>query len=84
MMKKSNAVVVFLGLMVLLMVTPAFAEDTGQPAIFEKTYGEWTANWWQWLESQDFTPLTEEGKVDCSAGQLGPVGFLRVRMELVR
>jgi len=76
MMKKSNAVVVIFGLMVLLMVIPAFAADTGQPAIFGKTYGEWSANWWQWLESQDFIPSTEQGKVDCSAGQLGRVWFL--------
>lgn len=76
MMKKRNAGAVIFGLMGLHMVTPAFAGNTGQPAIFEKTYGEWSANWWQWLESQNFTPLTEQGKVDCSKGQQGHVWFL--------
>lgn len=76
MMKKSNAVVVILGLMVLLLAGPVYAAGEGQPTIFGKTHGEWSAQWWQWLESRDFIPLTEQGAVDCSEGQQGPVWFL--------
>lgn len=75
-MKKRNAVCVVSGLVAVFMVTPSFAENTGQPKIFEKTYGEWSASWWQWLESQDSMPLTEHGNIDCSEGQEGPVWFL--------
>ncbi|RJX31828.1 MAG: hypothetical protein C4531_07105 [Desulfurivibrio sp.] len=75
-MNKSYAGLVIFGLTGLLMVAPAFADASGQPEIFEKTYGEWSAKWWQWLEAQNFTPLTAQGEVDCSQGQTGPVWFL--------
>ncbi|XOF33917.1 MAG: hypothetical protein ACL93V_01045 [Candidatus Electrothrix sp. YB6] len=75
-MKNSNAAVVILGLIVFLTAGSAYAGDKGNPAVFGKTYGEWSAEWWQWRESQDPNPLMEEGVVDCSKGQRGPVWFL--------
>jgi len=44
--------------------------------IHDKTYGEWSADWWQWQEANfpDFD--FGDGLVDCSVGQSGPVWFL--------
>lgn len=44
--------------------------------VFGKTYGEWSAGWWQWQEANypDFD--FGEGMVDCSLGQSGPVWYL--------
>lgn len=41
-----------------------------------KTYGEWSAAWWQWVFSfpSDHDPLT--GTADCGAAQSGKVWFL--------
>jgi len=43
---------------------------------FGKTYGEWSAAWWQWALSTPASqhPLTDSA--DCSAGQSGKVFFL--------
>lgn len=27
----------------------AYAEDNTQPTIAGKTYGQWSASWWQWI-----------------------------------
>jgi len=50
----------------------------GQPQANGKTYGEWSAEWWQWVLSfpAATNPLLEQGDVDCSRGQSGPVWFL--------
>lgn len=57
--------------------------STGNPGVlpphssaFGKTYGEWSAEWWQWLYSLpvDQNPLFETA--DCSEGQRGQVWFL--------
>jgi len=71
-----NTVIVTLGLMAVLMVGSAYADDKGQPKILGKTYGEWSGKWWQWLDKQDPDPLTEQGFIDCSKGQQGAVWFL--------
>ena len=36
----------------------------------------WTAEWWQWAERLNNVPITEEGTVDCSNGQVGSIWFL--------
>ena len=43
---------------------------------FGRTYGEWSAAWWQWALSIPVAnhPLFDNG--DCSVGQSGPVWFL--------
>jgi hypothetical protein len=45
---------------------------------FGKTYGEWSAAWWQWalrIPAAE-NPLTQDGAVDCSAEQSGRVWYL--------
>ncbi len=50
------------------------------PTILGKTLGEWQARWYQWRQRltvrQGNDPATEQGDVDCSRGQSGPVWFL--------
>src|SRR5690242_19691475 len=48
-----------------------------------KTYGEWSASWWQWAHGTPVHtgdavthPVVDTGDVDCSIGQTGPVWFL--------
>lgn len=77
-MKKLN-VIGFISLFLLILtMAPAytFGADLEIAKIDGKTIGEWSAEWWQWLESQDPNPLEEEGPVDCSSGQSGSVWFL--------
>jgi len=42
------------------------------------TYGEWTANWWQWTLSipKDINPGGDTTGKDCALKQSGPVWFL--------
>ncbi len=44
--------------------------------VYGRTYGEWSAAWWQWAFSIPVAshPLFDNG--DCSVGQSGPVWFL--------
>jgi hypothetical protein len=37
---------------------------------------DWTAEWWQWVESLSNVPIMEEGNIDCTNGQLDAVWFL--------
>jgi hypothetical protein len=50
------------------------------PLILGKTLGEWQARWYQWRQRlavrTGIDPVIEEGDVDCSRGQSGPVWFL--------
>lgn len=64
--------------------------STGNPGVlppnssaFGKTYGEWSAEWWQWLYSlpADQNPLFETA--DCSEGQRGRVWFLGGTFALI-
>ncbi|HXJ55158.1 MAG TPA: hypothetical protein VNU68_00700 [Verrucomicrobiae bacterium] len=43
---------------------------------YGKTYGEWSAAWWQWAFSLPATAHPILDTADCSAGQSGPVWFL--------
>jgi hypothetical protein len=45
---------------------------------FGRTYGEWTARWWQWVLSQAKTdnPLVDQNGQNCANNQSGPVWFL--------
>jgi hypothetical protein len=46
---------------------------------FGKTYGEWSAQWWQWayaLPADANHPLIDDGEVNCALGQQGKVWFL--------
>jgi hypothetical protein len=49
----------------------------GQQA-FGKSYGEWSAKWWNWAVSQpaETSPLTDETGARCGVNQSGPVFFL--------
>lgn len=53
---------------------PARADSDAR--IHGKSYGEWSAGWWEWQEAffPDFA--FGEGTIDCSIGQSGPVWFL--------
>jgi len=78
-MKKKNILSQhFLVLMLLAAIAPTYADDNGQPKIHGKTYGEWSAKWWQWLRSipAQSNPLLDSGQVDCRIRQSGPVVFL--------
>lgn len=72
--------VVVVSLMVVLAL-PVFAQFTSpvvktSEVAFGRTYGEWSAAWWQWAFSIPVAshPLFENG--DCSVGQSGSVWFL--------
>jgi hypothetical protein len=69
------------GLTMLLAMASTYADSSGQPTFHGKTYGEWSAKWWQWIRSiPDLpgqpNPLRSTGRIDCSIGQAGPVFFL--------
>jgi len=73
-------------LALLLLVTPALADNNPNPGVlppnsnaFGKTYGEWNAGWWQWIFSVPASKnpaLATDGAIDCSVGQSGNVWFL--------
>src|SRR5262249_9630524 len=45
---------------------------------YGRTYGEWSATWWQWafsIQTPD-NPLLDETGAKCGVGQSGPVFFL--------
>jgi hypothetical protein len=81
MIKKRHAVDVLVFFLMLTAAVTADAGGKGQLTIHGKTYGEWSAKWWQWIRSipdpdGQSHPLTNSGEVDCSIGQSGPVFFL--------
>ncbi len=71
-------------LALLVSTSPAQAAGpTPTPGVFPinsapygKTYGEWSAKWWQWDLSLPATAHPLFDTADCSAGQSGPVWFL--------
>jgi ketosteroid isomerase-like protein len=65
-------------LAVVLLPGAAFAEVGAVAETAGRSYGEWSAAWWQWAESFEAaqSPLAAEGAVDCTLGQEGPVWFL--------
>jgi hypothetical protein len=60
---------------VLAMPVIGHADNFGIGKVLGKTYGEWSAKWWQWAFDSNFAQFTA-GDVDCSAGQKGAVWFL--------
>ncbi|HEX9135463.1 MAG TPA: hypothetical protein VF905_00780 [Nitrospirota bacterium] len=85
-MKRIVVVAIVLGLAVAALSIPsvlANENDKGGPkvfdrnaVVFERTLGEWSAEWWQWAFSIPVAihPLFDNG--DCSVGQTAPVWFL--------
>jgi hypothetical protein len=75
------------GLLALFVAAVALASDSphmravsslAQGRIYGKTYGQWSARWWQWAISipANENPLLQAGEVDCGIGQEGPMWFL--------
>lgn len=63
----------------LAAAAPAFAASPDVGKTYGRTFGEWSAAWWQWLLSipASENPLNAvDGEVDCTLGQSGPVWFL--------
>ncbi len=63
----------------LAIATAAAASpSSGGAKAFGRTYGEWSAKWWQWLFSvpASESPFLGQGEVDCQINQHGPVVFL--------
>jgi hypothetical protein len=44
----------------------------------DKTYGQWSAAWWQWAAdiSEPNSPVTDDTGANCAVNQNGPVWFL--------
>jgi len=61
------------GALSLAMSGPVSADGA---QIQGKTYGQWSAAWWQWQEANFPDFAFGDGLVDCSVGQSGPVWFL--------
>ena len=66
-------------------VSPVWAENSNPDVIplnanaYGKTYGEWSANWWQWAYSLPVNKnpfFDETGCANGAQGQSGPVWFL--------
>jgi hypothetical protein len=71
-------------LAVVLAVPRAFARDQERPVVppevnvFGRTYGEWSATWWQWLLSipAPTNPTLDPTGQHCDVGQLDLLFFL--------
>jgi len=79
----AGILLVSLGLAALFFAAGAQADNRQEPKVFDRdsvvygrSYGEWSAAWWQWAYSIPVAhhPLFDKG--DCSVGQSGPVWFL--------
>jgi hypothetical protein len=77
--------VVAIGLIVAPPAARARAEGNPNRLVFPRdsspygnTYGEWTAQWWQWLVSipEATNPNLDTTGANCGVGQSGPVWFL--------
>jgi hypothetical protein len=57
-------------------VNPGVVSVLDKP--YGQTYGDWSANWWQWVLSQpeEKNPLVDKTGELCATGQEGPVWFL--------
>jgi len=67
-----------LGILILAGAHPALAVSPELDAFSGRSYGELTAAWWQWVYSfpASQSPQTQQGAVDCSVSQSGPIWFL--------
>lgn len=78
---KNNAMIktaiVFL-LAVLITGQSVDAAPSARETVLGKSYGEWSAQWWQWLVAipAGSNPILQSGPVNCALGQRGPVIFL--------
>ncbi len=80
---KSIVSAVALAVIAIVSANPALAGNTGltsqvfprDSVVFARTYGDWSAAWWQWAFSIPVSsnPLLDH---DCNTGQSGPVFFL--------
>jgi hypothetical protein len=77
-MKIRSIFVIVLGLIMLVMLTPAWAGGGGgTPALIKEQhiYGDLGGEWWEWAFDNGFA-MFDDGEVDCSLGQSGKVWFL--------
>jgi hypothetical protein len=67
-----------LGILLLTAAGPALAVSPELDAFSGRSYGELTAAWWQWIYSFPAaqSPQIQDGAVDCSVSQSGPIWFL--------
>jgi hypothetical protein len=72
------ALVVLFVVLGLHLVAPSQAYSDGVPDIQGKTYGEWSALWWQWavIEPPATNPLLDTTGDFCDKNQTGQVWFL--------
>jgi hypothetical protein len=65
--------------MLLGLLAPSASASSftiGQPTekYVGKTYGQWSAAWWQWANiSEPNSPVTDATGADCAVKQKGPV-----------
>jgi hypothetical protein len=66
---------IILGILMLGSINSANAWTNGVDQVCGKTYGEWSASWWQWVQSipAGTNPLVSG---PCHQNQRGPVWFL--------
>jgi hypothetical protein len=67
-----------LGILLLTAAGPALAVSPELDSFSGRSYGELTAAWWQWVYSFPAaqSPQIQQGAVDCSVSQSGPIWFL--------
>jgi hypothetical protein len=79
------AIIVFIVGLMVPSTTPVARADDDEPDVFEpqsspygKTYGEWSAKWWQWLLAipKESNPNLDTTGANCGVGQSGKVWFL--------
>jgi hypothetical protein len=79
------AITLFIVGLMVPSTTPVARADDDKPDVFEpqsspygKTYGEWSAKWWQWLLAipADKNPNLDTTGTNCALNQSGKVWFL--------
>ena len=78
MMKIRSIFVIVLGLIMLVMLTPAWADGGGGTSALinnQHIYGDLGGEFWEWAFDNGFE-MFADGEVDCSLGQSGRVWFL--------
>jgi hypothetical protein len=82
-MTRRLALVLLAGGMLLTLLAPSAAASSFtivQPTekYAGKTYGQWSAAWWQWAAniSEPNSPVTDDTGADCAVNQKGSVWFL--------
>ncbi len=84
MVSKSIIIAVFVSIIAAIIISQsAFAQEdsvTFPPDSnpYERTYANWTAEWWQWFISipTEDNPINDPSGEKCGLGQQGPVWFL--------